>query len=209
MAKQNPDSESADRGEASAWNPADAQSWEATPGEHSAAAAHPGTTAEWEAQRQELEQKLQAAEQQALRAQAEFENTRRRLRRDLDEQLKFSTYPLVSDLVEVVDNLTRALASAHQHGADTAEGKRIADGVQMVQSQLNSVLEKHGCRRIVATPGTEFDPTLHSALQMQPHPQIPANHVAAETRVGYRLHDRVVRPAQVIVSTGPGSSTGG
>jgi molecular chaperone GrpE len=145
----------------------------------------------------DYEQKLQDAEARALRSHAELENFRRRTRRDLDEQLKYASLPLINGVIEVVDNLTRALSAAESESSSS-----LVNGVRMVQSQLEQVLEKHGCKRI-PTVNMPFDPNHHSALQMQASDTIPANTVVSETRSGYALHDRVVRPALVIVSTGP------
>jgi molecular chaperone GrpE len=143
------------------------------------------------------ERKLKDAENRALRLQAELENFRRRARREADEQLKYAAIPLLSDLIEVADNLRRALSAAE---ADT--GEALHQGVQMVQHQLEQVLERHGCKRIAAE-GSPFDPHFHAAVRMEPSRTVPANTIIAETRSGYMLYDRVVRPADVIVSTGP------
>ena len=145
----------------------------------------------------DYERRLQEAEGRSLRVQADLENFRRRTRRETDEQLKYAALPLLSDLIEVVDNLARALSAA-----ETQPGQALVDGVRMVQSQLEQVLEKNGCRRI-ASLNTIFDPHVHSALEMRASDTVPANTIIAETRSGYQLHDRVVRPAHVIVSTGP------
>lgn len=139
---------------------------------------------------------LALAEEKVMRAHAELENFRRRSRRETAEQLKYANLPLVSDLLEIVDNLSRALATAE---ADS--NPSLVEGVRLVQTQLDQVLEKHGCKRIQST-GQPFDPHLHSAIQMQASAEVPANHVLIETRSGFLLHDRVVRPAEVIVSTG-------
>ena len=144
------------------------------------------------------QQRLHDAEKRALQSQAELENFRRRQRRESDELLKYASLNLIADLLDVSDNLARALASA-----DEGSAQAVVAGVRMVQTQLAHVLEKHGCRRIDSV-GQPFDPNVHSAILMQPSDTAPANTVAAETRGGYRLHDRVVRPAEVVVSTGSG-----
>ncbi len=185
------------------WNAEDASELEAAA---QAAGASPadsvGAVEGVDALQQRYALQLQEAEARVLRAQAESENARRRLRRDFEDQLKYANMPLVQDLVDVADNLSRALQAADQTAADNPGSAGLVNGLRMVESQLASVLEKHGCRRIDATPGTVFDPALHSAIQMQAHPEIPANHIAYEARVGFTLYDRVVRPAEVIVSTG-------
>lgn len=145
----------------------------------------------------DYEQKLQESEARVLRVQAEMENFRRRTRREMDEQLKYASLPLISGIIEVVDNLTRALSAA-----ESQSGTALVDGVRMVQNQLEQTLEKNGCKRIVSV-NAPFDPNIHSALQMQASDSVPANIVIAETRSGYQLYDRVVRPALVIISTGP------
>jgi molecular chaperone GrpE len=144
----------------------------------------------------ELENKLRDAEARVLRAHAELENFRRRTRREQDEQLKYAALPLISGLIEVVDNLARALAAA-----EAQSGQGLTDGVRLVQTQLEQLLRQQGCQRIVSVDAP-FDPNVHSALQMRPSDHVPANTVIEETRSGFQLHDRVVRPAQVIVSTG-------
>ena len=146
----------------------------------------------------DYERRLQDAETRALRIQADQENFRRRSRRELDDQLKYAALPLITDLIEVVDNLARALSAAED------QSDALVSGVRMVQSQLEQVLEKNGCRRI-ATLHMVFDPNVHSALEMRASDTVPPNTIIEETRSGYQLHDRVVRPAHVIVSTGPAS----
>ncbi len=144
----------------------------------------------------EYELKLQEAEGRALRVHADLENFRRRTRREMDDQLKYASMPLFSGLIEVVDNLARALSAS-----ESQTGQGLVNGVRMVQIQLEKTLEINGCKRIVSV-NAPFDPNIHSALQMQASETVPANTVISETRSGYQLHDRVVRPAHVVVSTG-------
>lgn len=146
-----------------------------------------------------VDERVAEAERQVLQARAELENFRKRMQRDSELQLKYAHMPLVRDLLEVVDNLHRA-AEAAQGEAANADGLR--KGVEMVLQQLAGVLDKYGCKRIRAV-GTEFDPNHHEAIAQMPSEEHPSGHVAQEVAVGYRLHDRVVRPSSVIVSTGP------
>jgi molecular chaperone GrpE len=145
-----------------------------------------------------LAAELAAANERVLRAQAELENFRKRARRELDDELRYANLPLVSDLLPVLDNIHRALAAAGQN--ETSQG--LVDGVKMVADQLQGVLARFHCRRIEADKA-EFDPHLHQAIGQQPSERVPAGHVLFVALEGYQLHDRVVRPAQVIVSTGP------
>lgn len=148
-----------------------------------------------------LLEKLRVAEAEVLRSRAEMENYRKRMQRDADQQLKFANVPIVRDLVDVIDNLNRAIEAAR---ADETNAKALIDGVQMVMQQFNDALAKHGCKPIQAV-GTTFDPNIHQAIAQMPSQEVPAGTVAMEVAVGYMLHDRVIRPAQVIVSTGSGS----
>jgi molecular chaperone GrpE len=98
----------------------------------------------------------------------------------------------------VFDNLQRAIDAAQQ----SSDGKNLLEGVQMVATQLEAILQQHGCVRI-ETVGAAFDPNQHEAIAQEPSTEHPAGTVTRATQVGYKLHDRVIRPAQVFVSTGP------
>jgi molecular chaperone GrpE len=145
----------------------------------------------------QLKQELKVAVERALRAQAELENFRKRVYRDTEQQLKFASMGILKDMLEVADNLQRALDAAVQ--ADSTG--IVAQGIQMVQSQLQTVLVKHGCQPIEAL-GKPFDPNYHEALTQMPSAEQPAGNILQELRKGYMLHDRVVRPSQVILSSG-------
>ncbi|MFO0013582.1 MAG: nucleotide exchange factor GrpE [Planctomycetota bacterium] len=145
-----------------------------------------------------LEQQVVDLRQRELKAQAELENFRKRMVRETESQIKFASLPLVRDLLDVVDNLHRAIESS----AASAGSEGLVEGVRMVQQQLVAVLEKHSCKPIESL-GKTFDPNVHQAIAQQPSPEFPAGTVLQEVSVGYRMHDRVVRPSMVIVSTGP------
>ena len=145
--------------------------------------------------------KLRIAEAEVLRSRAEMENYRKRMQRDADQQLKFANVPIVRDLLDVIDNLNRAIDAAR---GDETNTKALIDGVQMVSQQFTDALAKHGCKPIEAV-GADFDPNIHQAIAQVPSPEFQAGKVAMEVAVGFRLHDRVIRPAQVIVSTGSAS----
>lgn len=150
---------------------------------------------------QELEKlraELKEADQRCLRTQAELENYRKRARREIDDERRFAGLPLMRDLLTVVDNLERAMEAAEK--SDNTDG--LLEGVKMVAVQLTGVLQQHNCDRIEAV-GQPFDPNLHEAIGQQPSDDQPAGTVMQQMQVGYQLHDRVIRPAQVFVSTGP------
>jgi molecular chaperone GrpE len=147
----------------------------------------------------QAEGKLQEAEREILRVRAELENFRKRMQRETDQQLKYANVPLVRDLVDVVDNLKRAAEAANSDASNT---EALRNGVELVTQQLLSVLTKYGCKPIDSV-GTEFDPNVHEAIAQMPSEEFAAGMVAQEVALGYLLHDRVVRPSTVIVSTGP------
>ncbi len=153
---------------------------------------------------QELERELQAAQDRALRAQAELENVRRRLQRDLDDALRYANLPLLTDLLPVLDNVSRAI-DACDKGGDLAV---LVAGVKMVSQQIGAVLDKHHCVQIPAMD-QPFDPGVHQAVAQQTVEGRAANTVVAVAQAGFRLHDRVLRPALVVVSSAPTESSEG
>jgi molecular chaperone GrpE len=146
---------------------------------------------------------LAAANDRVLRSQAELENFRKRTRRELDDQRRFANLPLLGDLLPVLDNLDRAVEASEQ--SDSTSG--LLTGVKMVSSQLLAVLLQHGCLPIEAD-GVAFDPNLHEAIGKEPSAETAEGTVTRVTRVGYQLHDRVVRPPQVLISSGPPAQAG-
>jgi molecular chaperone GrpE len=145
-----------------------------------------------------LEQQLIDLRQRELKAQAELENFRKRMIRETETQIKFASLPLVRELLDVVDNLHRAIEST----ASSSGSGGLVEGVKMVEQQLVTVLAKHSCKPIDSV-GKSFDPNVHQAISQQPSHEFPAGVVVQEVSVGYLMHDRVVRPSMVIVSTGP------
>lgn len=135
------------------------------------------------------------AKDKLLRAQAELENYRRRAQRELQDAARYAEQSLLRDLLPVVDNIARAIQAAEK----TPDGGGLLEGFRMVAQQLDEVLARHDCKRIAAQD-QPFDPNLHQAIAQQPAPGKPANTVVMVVQDGYTLHDRVVRPAQVIVS---------
>lgn len=145
-----------------------------------------------------LQAELADAEKRVLMAHADLENFRRRNRREMQDQLRYASLSIMNDVLEAVDNLQRAIDSYETD----PNGDGLAEGVKLVSQQISTVLENNGCKKIEAV-GQPFDPNLHQALQMQPSDEYEANTVMMDLRAGFRLHDRVVRPSQVFVSTGP------
>jgi molecular chaperone GrpE len=138
---------------------------------------------------------LAEARDKMLRAQAELENYRKRARRELEDERRYAEIGLLRDLLPVMDNVTRAIDAAEKK----ADAASLLEGFKMVNQQLGNVLKKHGLKTIEAE-GLQFDPAHHEAVMQQPSTEHPENTVMAAVQTGYQLHDRVVRPAQVVVS---------
>ena len=145
-----------------------------------------------------LQAQLADAEKRVLMAHADLDNFRRRTRRDQQDSLKYASLPLMGQILEALDNFERAV-EAHEQDPN---GAGLLDGVKMVAQQISDVLADKGCKKIEAV-GQPFDPNKHQALQMQPSDEFESNIVMSDMRPGFELHDRVIRPSQVFVSTGP------
>jgi molecular chaperone GrpE len=129
------------------------------------------------------------------RTQADFDNYQKRVQRDMQQERRYALFPLAHDLLPVLDNLSRALSAAQQAG----DQGPLVQGVAMVQSQLLDVLKRHGITPIEALH-QPFDPNLHQAVMQRPANQ-PPNTVVDVVQQGFKIHDRVLRPASVVVSS--------
>jgi molecular chaperone GrpE len=147
----------------------------------------------------ELESEAQSARDAQLRAMADMENTRRRLERDAQNSLKFANEKLIGDLLVVCDSLELGLKAAAEAGEG---GKALADGMQLTWRQLMSVLEKHGVKQVDPS-GQPFDPDFHQAMTMVESADVAPNHVLGVMQKGYTLHERLLRPAMVMVAKAP------
>jgi len=145
-----------------------------------------------------LEAELADEKDRVLRLQAEMENLRSRTAREIMEERRYGALSLLRDLLPASDNIDRAIEAAEKD----EESGSLLEGFKLVKQQLTTIFEQHKCKQIEAL-GQPFDPQIHEAILQQPSDDQPANHVMLVTQVGYLLHDRVVRPAQVIISSGP------
>jgi molecular chaperone GrpE len=134
----------------------------------------------------------------ALRTQADFENYKKRAAREREDAVKYANSSLLERLVSIVDNFELGLSAARE------EGKRspIFAGMSMVLKQLTDFLADNGLQPIDAE-GKKFDPNLHEAIGHEPSDDVAEGNVIRQTRRGYRLKDRLLRPAAVVVSSGP------
>lgn len=118
--------------------------------------------------------------------------------REIDENRRYAELPLIQDLLPVLDNVERAIDAADK-AHDVAV---LLEGIKLVARQFEEVLARHHCQRIGALH-LPFDPHLHHAISQQPTDEFPPNTVVIVAQPGFQLHDRVVRPSQVIVSRLP------
>ncbi len=151
------------------------------------------------AQLEDAEARAAAAKDAQLRAAADLENTRRRLEREASNNLKYAAEKLLNELLAVADSLELGLKAA-----EGAEGpaKAMGEGMQLTYRQLMSVLEKNGVRQIDPS-GQPFNPDFHQAMTMAESADVPANHVLSVMQKGYSLHERLLRPAMVVVARAP------
>jgi molecular chaperone GrpE len=152
---------------------------------------------------EELRNQLEQATDQTLRSRAELDNYRKRVAREMDEQRRYANLSLMRDLLPVLDNVQRAIEAAGSSVAgNTQESAGLVEGFKMVAELLRGVLKQHNCVEIPALD-EPFDPHLHEAVLQQPSDDHAPGTVTKVLQSGFQLHDRVVRPSQVIVSASP------
>ena len=140
---------------------------------------------------------IKQLQDRVLRLAADMENTRKRLERERTEGICFANESLIREMLPVVDNLERAI----DHAPKDAEGDSLLEGVRMTAKSFLDVLAKFGCAPFDSV-GKPFDPKYHEAIMQQEAPDQPENTVIQEFQKGYTIHDRLLRPAMVIVSKG-------
>jgi len=151
-----------------------------------------------EARGRELEAQLEQERERALRALADLDNARKRSQREREEVVRFGMERALKDLLPVIDNLDRAL----ELGERTGKWEGLAEGVRMTRKLLEDTLGRQGLKAFSAR-GQPFDPHLHEAMGHEVRADLPANTVSTEVLRGYMLHDRLVRPALVMVARPP------
>jgi molecular chaperone GrpE len=150
-----------------------------------------------------LDEKLKAAESKAedyydrlLRASAEFDNYKKRTTREMRDVVRFANEKLFKELLFVVDNLERAIDAVEK---DNADDDPLLQGVRLTLAEVEKILERNHVTPIKAL-GQTFDPNFHQAMMQEETEEQPANIVIKEMQKGYVLHDRLLRPAMVVVS---------
>ncbi len=143
----------------------------------------------------ELEAKLVEADNRYLRLQADFDNSRRRAKLDLEATQKYRSQSLILDLLPAIDNFERAIKME----VENEQSKSLLQGMEMVYRSLLEALKKEGAEPIESV-GKEFDPHVHQAVMQVEDDNFEPNVVVEEFQKGYKLKDRVIRPAMVKVN---------
>ena len=148
---------------------------------------------------EQLQADVETARDNALRAQADAQNVKRRAEQDVEKARKFALERFSGDLLPIVDNLERALEAATEDEAV----KPIVEGVELTLKSFLDVLGKNNIEQI-NPEGEPFDPQLHQAMSMVENPDVEPNSVIAVVQKGYSLNGRLIRPAMVMVSKSAG-----
>ncbi len=163
----------------------------------------PESGTEVESAEDDLASRLQAAEGQAqenydrlLRISAEFDNYKKRTAREMQEVVKYANEKMAKELLTVVDNLERAIEAA---GVESADDDPLVKGIHLTLGEVLKILEHHKVQAVKAL-GEPFDPAFHQAMMQEEVDDQPPNTVVREMQKGYVMHDRLLRPAMVVVS---------
>jgi molecular chaperone GrpE len=146
----------------------------------------------------EAEKRSAALKEQLLRTTADFDNFRKRSRREAEDAFVNGRDAMLKDLLPVFDNLERAVG----HAGAAQDVTSLVSGIQMVTRQFADTLKRSGIERVPAV-GAVFDPTIHEAIQQIETNEFPPGTIAAEVQAGYRLGERLFRPALVVVAKAP------
>ena len=153
-----------------------------------------------------LQRQLEETRDQLMRMAAEFDNYKKRMERERAKLLKYAGENILRELLTTLDNLDRALEQGRAVASDeTKQLDAMLQGLELTRKGLVATLERFGVESLDAV-GFTFNPDEHDALTMEASEQVPANHVLREFAKGYRFKDRVLRHAQVVVSSGPGKA---
>jgi molecular chaperone GrpE len=146
----------------------------------------------------EAQQQLADKHDAVLRMRAEMENLRKRLVRDLERSRRFALERMMGDLLPVWDSLERGLET----DGESATVESLKEGKALIKKMLGKVMQDHGLS-VIDPLGEPFDPDYHEAMTMLPSDEYEADRVMEVLQKGFQLHDRLLRPAMVVVSTGP------
>ena len=139
-----------------------------------------------------------------LRTAADFENFKKRVSREKQEAIRFANETLIQQLLPVLDNFDMAMAAAQANPAENVQS--LQAGIAMIRQQLRNALFESGLEPVEAV-GQKFDPNWHEAVSQKETDEVPEGHVVQQLRRGYKLRDRLLRPASVIVAKKPAGNS--
>lgn len=145
------------------------------------------------------EQEVERWKDVAARSQAELENFRKRMAREKAEAIQYANRNLLEQLLPIIDNFEMGLKAARDAEGDSS---MILQGMAMVHKQIEEFLSDQGVE-VIASDGEAFDPNVHEAIKQEASDSVPEGQVLYTMRRGYRLKDRILRAANVVVSSGP------
>lgn len=152
----------------------------------------------------ELQEQLDKKQNQLLRVAADFDNYKKRSRRDTREAAFQARNELLQELLPLIDNMELALTHVAEDSEDENDAKSLREGVEMVLRQFQTVMERHEVKAFDSL-GKPFDPNFHEALQQRETDEHPPGAIVEEYRRGYLMGDRLIRPAMVVVAAAPAS----
>ncbi len=150
-----------------------------------------------------LQQEAESFKEKYLRTYADLENSRKRMIREREEMIQNAFVNLTEDLLPIIDNFAMGLQSTKQATEDAA----VISGFQIIYNQLESLLTNRGIERISPAANSPFNPLKHECVSHIAHDTIPEDHVVQTIRLGYQWKERLIRPATVVVSSGPANSS--
>ncbi len=143
-----------------------------------------------------ISKKAEEAQNNYLRTMADLDNFRKRAARERQEYIRTAASAVIESLLPILDNFGHGLESAKKH----PEANAVTHGFEMIAQQLIGALAENGLQSIKPNPGDSFDTALHDAISAIPNTEIPDGKIVAVTRVGYKLNDKLLRPAAVVVA---------
>ena len=150
---------------------------------------------------EKLRAELDKAKRDYLYLAADFDNYRKNAIKERSDLTKYGSERFVRDFLKIYDNFERALES----GVTATANDAFVKGVALIATELKNLLQKFGVEELPAD-GVAFDPAKHEALSSEPRADIPAGHVARVFQKAYKMHDKLLRPAQVVVASSPTSA---
>jgi len=156
------------------------------------------TAAKAEDELDRLKQELNEAQDRFIRSKADLENYRKRVQREMTETREYAKLNTVEQFLPVFDHFQMAM----MHVGENSDVKTLKQGMDMILNEFSRTFEALGVKQVDAE-GQKFDPNVHEAMAQEPSDEIPEGHVKRQWKCGYRLGERLLRPATVVVSSGP------